>query len=281
MIICRSSALNAGRRGPKSFNAQVCPFLPNLPVAKKIYLLVMLALALAGIGHTQTTDSSLLQLVFKNVVGKDSLELGKEYSNAHGETFTVTNFKYYLKGFYLIEKKSGNKLVLGDDYFLVEERKPETKSISLGIVAGQYSAIGFSIGVDSLHNVSGMQEGALDPVNGMFWTWNTGYIMAKLEGKSPLSKAPFSNITYHIGGFKSGENVLREVLLPLPYFTVTNGSFQSEINISANINAWFAGAHDIKIAEHAFFMNPGAVAVKIADNYANMFTVESCRSLPQ
>jgi hypothetical protein len=252
-------------------------FLPNLPVAKKIGLFMILVLAFAGVGRSQTGNRTL-QLVFTNTVGHDSLELGKEYKNSHNETFSVTNFKYYLKGFYLIEKQGNKKVILADDYFLIDERKPESKAIELKITGGQYSAIGFSIGVDSVHNISGVQEGALDPVNGMFWTWNTGYIMAKLEGKSPLSKAPFGNITYHIGGFKPRENVLREVLLPLPAFTVKDGK-SAEIIINADINKWFTGENEIKIAEHAFFMNPGLVAVKIADNYAKMFTIKSCRNL--
>ena len=37
------------------------------------------------------------------------------------------------------------------------------------------------LGVDSLRNVTGVQTGALDPAMDMYWTWNTGYVMAKLE----------------------------------------------------------------------------------------------------
>ena len=39
------------------------------------------------------------------------------------------------------------------------------------------------LGVDSVLNYNGVHEGALDPINGMYWTWQTGYIHCKLEGK--------------------------------------------------------------------------------------------------
>lgn len=244
-------------------------------MAKKSFLWILFVIAFAGRNQARPIDSSRLQIIFKSVVGNDMLEIGKQYTNPHGEPFSVTNFKYYLSGFYLTEKETGKQVPLSNDYFLIEERKPESKIISLTVPTGNYDRIGFSIGVDSLHNVSGMQEGALDPVNGMFWTWNTGYIMTKLEGKSPLSKAPFTNITYHIGGFKTGENVLRNVALNLSESASIKSGKTSEITITANINAWFAGAHTIKIVEQAFFMNPGPVAVKIADNYAAMFSISS------
>jgi hypothetical protein len=59
----------------------------------------------------------------------------------------------------------------------------------------------FMIGVDSARNNSGAQTGALDPTNGMFWSWSTGYIMAKFEGTSAQSPAAANALKFHIGGF--------------------------------------------------------------------------------
>jgi len=33
-----------------------------------------------------------------------------------------------------------------------------------------------SFGLDSIDNVQTSFEGALDPIHGMFWTWNAGYV---------------------------------------------------------------------------------------------------------
>jgi hypothetical protein len=72
------------------------------------------------------------------------------------------------------------------------------------------------LGVDSIRNVSGIQTGALDPLKGMFWTWNSGYVMAKLEGSSESSNSAGNRFTYHIGGFRPGMNVLKTIDLIIP-----------------------------------------------------------------
>jgi hypothetical protein len=125
------------------------------------------------------------------------------------------------------------------------------------------------VGVDSTRNVSGAQTGALDPTNGMFWTWNTGYIFAKLEGRSPSSAAPFQKLTHHIGGFRTGENAIRKITLAMP-FEIGRAK---ELVINADVQKWFDGPHQISIASNASVMSPGGVALKIADNYASMFSV--------
>ncbi len=70
----------------------------------------------------------------------------------------------------------------------------------------------FLLGVDSLHNVSGAQTDALDPAKDMFWTWNTGYVMAKLEGNSPSSALVNNKYEFHVGGFSGKYNVLKKIL---------------------------------------------------------------------
>jgi hypothetical protein len=103
----------------------------------------------------------------------------------------------------------------------------------------------------------------------MFWTWNTGYIFAKLEGRSPSSPAPFQGITHHIGGFRTVDNAMRFVRLSVP----VDVGRTTELEVNADIQQWFDGVHTISIAENPALMSPGGPALKIADNYATMFTV--------
>jgi hypothetical protein len=127
--------------------------------------------------------------------------------------------------------------------------------------------------------VSGAQTGALDPAKGMFWTWNSGYIMANLEGKSPLSSQPNSKIEYHIGGFAGDSNVLRKPTLLFPFgeylqITTTPGR-KSIININADVNAWFSNPHQIKIEKIPACTSPGLTAKDISENYSKMFSVSA------
>jgi hypothetical protein len=153
-------------------------------------------------------------ITFKNVVGNKVLNTDSIYTNQFGETFSVRNFKYYVSNIVLHDSKN-NKTQRCDEYFLINERDDTSKTIVLSTMLQQIDSIEFLLGVDSVKNVSGVQTGSLDPANGMFWTWNTGYVMAKLEGTSAAAKTPAHAFSYHIGGYKKDEDASRKFPLQL------------------------------------------------------------------
>jgi hypothetical protein len=222
-----------------------------------------------------TPDHQLI-LQFNPVVDVDSLEFGKNYHNSFGEPYSIRNFKFYLCKVDLINTTDGTKYSINkDDYFLVNFADPSSTHISLDAISHTYDRISFTLGVDSIRNVSGAQTGALDPGNGMFWTWNSGYIMAKLEGNSAVSNQPNQVFEYHIGGFAGPENVVQKISLAFPLNQQVE--FQSGrrtlMTISANANAWFGGQNAISISSTPVCTTPGVLARNVAANYANMFDV--------
>ena len=197
----------------------------------------------------------------------------EQYLNQSGESYRVSVFKIYISAIKLIT--SDNKTSAEQDsYHLVDLANPESKELNAGFAAGTFSKIEFIIGVDSIRNVSGAQTEALDPLNGMFWTWNSGYIFAKFEGNSPASTAIGQNITYHIGGFKSGENAIRKVTLSFPADKPVIVGKTTLLVIESDLSKWFDGPQKISIAQNPSIMTPGGISLKIADNYATMFTVK-------
>jgi len=244
-----------------------------------IYIFLLVT-ALAGCQHEIENIPVVeypLKLSFHNLAGADPLVLNTPYTNPFGEPVTITKFKYYISNISLVNV-AGYETKLPNTYFLVDQETPSSTSFNVTTNDSEYKAIRFYIGVDSTRNVSGVQTGALDPANGMFWTWNTGYIMAKMEATSPVSTAPLQAVTYHIGGFKTGENVLRQITLNLPEDVVLKTSATSEIIINADAMAWFKGVHDIKIATDPSCQDPGPLAMNIADNYARMFSVKAVKN---
>ncbi|GAC1395800.1 MAG: hypothetical protein NVSMB63_16100 [Sediminibacterium sp.] len=223
-------------------------------------------------GWSDFPPGRILTIRFINKMGNRDLVLGNTYQSSAGEAVTIRKFKYYISNISFTDKK-GNTIQQPSGYFLVDESDTASKSISLKIPNTTLTSIHFLIGVDSIRNISGTQTGALDPLNGMFWTWNSGYIMAKLEGNSPSSAAPLQQFTYHIGGFKKGSNTVRmiELVLPQPV------SATREIAIAADADAWFKGRHLVTVAATPVCHSPGELAMKIADNYSTMFTILSCR----
>ena len=117
--------------------------------------------------------------------------------------------------------------------------------------------VSFEIGTDSLLNTSGILDGDLDPIKGMYWAWNTGYINFKIEGKNELKK-PFE---YHVGGYRA------------PYATVR--TFETEVKseilyLELNLNAFISEAQLISTE----LMIPGKEAVQLSDIFKNSFHVK-------
>lgn len=218
------------------------------------------------------TEMAPVEIRLTHLAGGSTLTLEQPVTNPHGEPITVTGFAYYLSNFALVDA-ADRTITLAQEYFLVNEKNQDSKTIRFFAPEGSYKAIKLLIGVDSARNVSGVQSGALDPANGMFWSWNTGYIFAKLEGKSAVSTAPLQNVTYHIGGFKKAESSLQIIRLDFPQPLEVKKAKNPSIALSAELNKWFSGKHNIKISESAFCMNPGELATRISENYAAMFTV--------
>jgi hypothetical protein len=203
-------------------------------------------------GFIFKADAQTLQL--KHVVNGSPMILGNNYLNAAGDTFSISMFKYYISNISLDD-------VQVPGCYLVSEDSAASKVIPLP--KGHFKRLSFMIGVDSLLNCSGAQGGALDPIYGMFWTWNTGYIMAKLEGTSPSSVLPGHRIEFHIGGYRAPHMVQRIISLDLP----ASESF----TLVADAATWFKG---ISFHQLAGFMTPGTAADRIADNYQYMFSIQ-------
>ena len=177
---------------------------------QKIVLITCIATAsVVAMSFRPVSDHSILTIHFENYVGDKKLALDTAgYQNQLGQKYTVTNFKYYISNISL-KGTDGIDHQIKDSYLLIRQDDESTWTAELDAPTGKYTAISFMIGVDSLHNCSGAQSGALDPINGMFWTWNSGYIFMKLEGKSSASKSPGNIFEYHIGGYKEPTNFIR------------------------------------------------------------------------
>lgn len=253
----------------------------NLP---KLFILLLLATAIFSCQKelkfdAEPTQDHNLVLKFKPVVLYDSvpLVLGKSYTNYFKEQYTPTAFKFYIHNIEMINTDSGTVFRLAEDkHYLVDFADSASTEIKISIAPDVYNRISFTIGVDSARNVSGAQTDALDPALGMFWTWNTGYIMAKLEGTS--SKSPQAGkFEFHIGGFDSTNSVIKKVNLLFPYAQNLDlkAGKTSQMFVTADANDWFYNPWDIKIADNPVVTTPGELAKQVAENYSKMFTVDS------
>jgi len=228
------------------------------------------------------TQTGSVDIEFDNVVGTNDLELNtadQPYTNPAGETYKVTALKYYISNIKLLTadgevftdpvSSDGSK-----GYYLIDESKEDTHVITLeGIPAGDYTDIEFTIGVDADRVDEGAQTGALDPVKGMFWDWNTGYIFVKLEGESVSSTDDHHYITYHVGGYDSPNNI-RTKTVSLGHEPATvRSDRRPEVHMIVDVNKFFEAPNEISFAVSPVRHMP-ADNVEIADNYNNTFVAD-------
>ncbi|MBD2751340.1 MbnP family protein [Spirosoma validum] len=226
-----------------------------------------------------------MQLLFDNVAGSADLKLNAStYQNAAGESFTVTKFNYFISNLRL-RKEDGSEYVVpqNSSYFLIEEEKPASQTITLNNVpAGKYTGLTFLIGVDSLRSMADVSQrtGALDPGtnNGMYWDWNSGYIFMKLEGISAVAPAAQNNtFFYHIGGFGRSTvkiNNLRTVTLSFRN-DVVNVQMDATpaLRITTDALKIFNGPTQLSIAQHPSVMFD-TFSTNVANNYVQMFSYD-------
>jgi hypothetical protein len=238
------------------------------------FFTILLSLFLQKDPDFRIQKNGVVEIHFTNFAGAKILSPDSIYTNAFNETYSIGRLKYYITNIELINTESDTKAAIDNSYFLVDENEDTSKTISLSVPEGNYNAISFLLGVDSLHNVSGAQTGALDPMNGMFWTWNTGYVSIKIEGKSVASGLPGNFIEYHLGGFKGLDKVNHSTHLSFPKGSIKITQQKPVIiHVKADVNLFFRSVHSLPIKTNAACTSPGSLARQYSENYATIFSI--------
>jgi len=218
-----------------------------------------------------------LLIEFAHKAGADTFGFNKNYINSSGETFKVNTLQYILSNFKL-RKKDGTEITLPNTYFLVDPSVSPIIAINK-VPEGVYTGISYLVGVDSATTAGGAKTGALDPVNGMYWTWQTGYINFRMVGTSPASSYSTKVFDYDVGGFIAPNQTVQFV----------NHDFMADtlairtdalpfLHINVDILEFFKSPVDISIAKVSSILDSGADAVMAAKNYKDMFSFQSIRN---
>jgi hypothetical protein len=114
-------------------------------------------------------------------------------------SFQLEQARFYLSNF---EFYQNNQLVASDqmEAYLIDFEIDSTRKLVFPIIqSSQVNEIRFLFGIDSVTNTSGAMAGALDPMHGMYWNWQSEYINCKLEGVFLTPKR--ESFQLHLGGY--------------------------------------------------------------------------------
>ncbi|MBI3236019.1 MAG: hypothetical protein HYZ42_18620 [Bacteroidetes bacterium] len=117
-----------------------------------------------------------------------------------------------------------------------------------------YNHVSFVLGIDSVTNVSGALGGDLDPTTGMYWTWQSGYINVKVEGRSNSCKTRNNEFQFHLGGYMFPNAAAQTILL--------DAKPNSNLTMIVDLKPWF---EQIKLSEQNHIMSPSLEAVRLSD----------------
>lgn len=192
-------------------------------------------------------ESATVTLAFNNLVNGQPLTYSsKQYQNAAGNTFSVELLKYYVTNAALL-RADGSAFLL-HNYDLIDAADPASCQITAAEVPnGDYVALRFFLGVDSARNHTGLQEGDLDPVHGMTWNWNTGYIFFKHEGRFTNAAGADQGLVLHFGT----DLALTTVEVPLPGGLSVQGAAR-KVFLNFDLGKLYASPHTIDFNEDNF-----------------------------
>ncbi len=192
------------------------------------------------------------------------------YTNAAGNKITINSVRYWISNIVLTDSL-GKSFSEPNSYHLIEYTPKSIKEdIEItGVPVGSYSKISYSIGVDEIRNHDLTKKtGDLSETIGMSWTWNTGYIFMKMEGRFEISTGKYGYYSYHIGLDAN----YKTLTFDLPENTKVVKTGSPELHFKNNFLGVFGsiGAEtnvlDLKVSNSP--MVDAALASKIADNYA-------------
>lgn len=196
-------------------------------------------------------------LKFKPVFGQEAvkleerIELDSVWTEISALRFYVSELKIYY---------GGSIWNAPQKHLLMDMEDPS--SFNIDGLPPHADSISFFFGIDSLTNVSGILDGALDPINGMYWSWNSGYINFKLEGKGSRSINKDKGFEFHLGGYLPPYQTVQLVML----YPVSEGDIVVRIDLQTFLEMidWNAEPN---------IMIPGPQAYRISKQLPSLFSI--------
>ncbi len=262
--------------GPRQARCWWQPRLYDSVLHAALFVCVCLLVFSTGKAHAQPDGKVVIRLVH-TMHGEPLALQSKTYENAAGNRFVLEQFKYYLSNIKFRNTRSGEFYLVPESYHLVSvENGKHIYEIELKEVKpGTYNEIEFAIGVDNAKNTSTDRVGALDPANQMAWNWHTGYKFISVTGKLLAEKeATPEGLVLHVG-FDENYRIVQQTLsqLKLPSLVVEEGK-TTTVEIAVEVERLFNQPNVIDLAQNPVIM-AGEPARQLADNYQEMFVVES------
>ncbi len=235
-----------------------------------VFLLFLGSILVSCDDSDVTPESVNIKFKFNALADNSPLVLNtKTYQNANGDSFNVSDFKFYASNVKLRNSQTGDEYQEPISYHLVHPKGdiPSYTFELKDVPTKAYDEIVFFVGIDKERNASIDAIGDLDPNNNMAWNWNTGYKFILLEGDVFKANDEKGGLALHVGTDTNYKEIKFKVS-PMKFKDT-----EAEIEFDTEIMTIFDAPNVIDLSETSTIMF-GATADKVAENYAKMFTLK-------
>jgi len=222
----------------------------------------------------ETNSNLSIQITPK--FGMEAFQLDKTIADKNGRRMNFQRFRFYLSNIKLI-KTDNTILPLKSVAYLDMEKNPAL-TFNVDATNGDFKELQFSIGVDSIQNLtdpaSVASSSPLSADNDMWWGVTQKYVFSRLEGSADTTVGGTGNLNrkllYHLG---QNENY-RTVKLAKSISILADK--KTTIKLNLDLEKVFFGTNTIDIrTEPVTHSNDNVtLATKFADNFSQAFTIE-------
>lgn len=202
------------------------------------------------------------------------------YYDDFGNRIRIDKFMHYVSFLKLI-KDDGSEVILKDFHLLDFYND---NSFVFDVPAGMYKKLKFGIGVPEEYNKDQdpAQYPSSNPLSvagsqGMFWTWNTGYIFVKFEGKADTTATEGAELLHPVAIHIGDDPLFRRYSSPEMDIELLAGQTKN-LNVNIHIDQILetGGVSDIDFATDAIThtSNNLVLATAFMDNYVNAISLE-------
>ena len=168
---------------------------------KRTYALIAMALfGLTACKKQIAVTEAPLSIRFQTICQDQPIVYGQfNYVNSAGNQYSINLLKYFVTNVVLIREDSTEFPLKNYDLMDAFNTTNFSTIEAPAVPYGKYTRMRFYMGVDKDRNHSGAQDGDLDPIHNMIWTWATGYLFMKHEGNFINNNGDTVAMEFHLG----------------------------------------------------------------------------------
>lgn len=246
-----------------------------------IFTIVLLIVASSCNDDSNAVETSAVEITFDNrISANQDLTLGTTtFVNQNNESIVTNELKYIISNIRFIQDNGTVfEYPKEESYFVINEADPSSLTLNLtGIPIGNYTQIGFGIGVDQTkYPLDGGVMNFIPEAEqaGMLWNWAAGYKFIKFEGTFTPQGGTEGPFVIHVGSHGQTLDNYKFITLPLGNTINISTGNTATVNVQTLVQNIIDATNQIKLEDTSDIQVDPVNAPRIATNLESSFSAQ-------